>query len=230
MRNLVTLFCCMIIIISLMNSASLRADDSTEIKQLLSDLKGTESTKKRKAVRQIAEMGVAAKAAVPTLVSVLEKDRDVLVRRGAAEALGNIGGDPKMSIVALSKAMKDSDVEVIAAASVSLGKYGKQAVPTLQKALSDSDNQVRRYAAEAIAKIGPEAKEAVPQLIKAYQSEGPAMRRGNNSVKASYIQALGAIGPDAREAIPIFEAFLAERNVDRELRRLVTDAMSKIKK
>lgn len=211
-------------------SPPVRADESTELKQLLSDLKGNEAVKKRKAVKQIATMGNSAKSAVPTLVWLLDKDRDVLVRRGAAEALGAISGDPKPTINALSKAMKDSDVEVIAAASVSLSKYGKQAMPTLQKALTDSDKEVRRNAAEAITKIGPDAKDAVPALLKAYQSEGPAVRRGNNSVKASYVEALGAIGPDAKEAIPVFEKFLEERNADRELRRVVTDALRKIKK
>lgn len=205
------------------------ADESTQLKQLISELKGNEAVKKRKAVKQVAGMGASAKPAIPVLVSLLEKDRDGLVRRGAAEALGAIGGEPKVTIAALSKALKDSDAEVIAAASVSLSKYGKQAVPTLQQALTDSDNQVRRYAAEAIAKIGPDAKDAVPALIKAYQSEKPAMRRTSNNVKASYVEALGAIGPDARQAIPIFEAFLNERNPDRELRRVVTDAMRKIK-
>ena len=209
----------------------LHADDSGDLKLLLADLKSNESVKKRKAIKQIAEMGSSAQSAVPTLIVILERERDVLVRRGAAEALGTIAGDPKLTIAALAKSLKDSDVEVIAAASMSLSKYGSKAVPTLQKALSDSDNQVRRYAAEAIAKIGPDAKDAVPALIKAYQSEGPVnMRRGNNAVKASYVEALGAIGPDAKEVVPIFEAFLNERNPDRDLRRLVTEALRKIKK
>lgn len=211
-------------------SPSLKADETNDLKQLLSDIKSGESVKKRKAIRQITSMGTAAKSATPALISILDKDRDVLVRRGAAEALGAVGGDAKVTIAALAKALKDSDVEVIAAASVSLSKYGKQAVPTLQKALADTDNQVRQHAAEAIAKIGPDAKDAVPVLIKAFQSEAPARRRGDNSVKASYVEALGAIGPDAKDAIPIFEAFLAERNADRELRRVVTEAMRKIKK
>jgi HEAT repeat protein len=103
-------------------------------------------------------------------------------------------------------------------------------VPSLQEALGDKDNQVRRHAADALAKIGPDAKDAVPDLLKAYQTEGTKAKRGNSTVKASYVEALGAIGPDAKEAIPVFEAFLAERNPDRELRRVVTEAMRKIKK
>lgn len=210
--------------------AFLRADESNELKQLLADLKTSEAVKKRKAVKQIINMGTAAKAATPTLISVLERDRDPLVRRGAAEALGVVGGDTKTTINALAKAMNDSDVEVIIVSSISLSKYGKQAVPALQEALADKDNQVRKHAAEALAKIGPDAKDAVPDLLKAYQAEGKQMKRGTNTVKASYVEALGAIGPNAKDAIPVFEAFLAERNADRELRRVVTEAMRKIKK
>lgn len=206
------------------------AQESNQIQQLIGDLKGNEAVKKRKAVKEIAKLGTDAKSANPYLIKVLEKDRDVLVRRGAAEALGVTGGDANTTIPALTKALKDNDVDVIAAASVSLRKYGKKAVPALREALSDKDNQVRKHAADALAALDADAKDAVPDLIKAYQSEAPNMRRGNVQVKASYINALGEIGPDAKEAVPVFEAFLAERNPDRQLRRVVTDALRKIKK
>lgn len=223
---------CLVLLVGLylVNSSPLFADESTDLKQLLTDLKTNEAVKKRKAVKQITSMGTAAKAATPSLIYLLERDRDALVRRGAAEALGVVGGEAKSTIAALAKAMNDSDLEVITVASVSLSKYGKQAVPALQEALGDKDNQVRRHAAEALAKIGPDAKDAVPELLKAYQAEGKQMKRTTSIVKASYVEALGAIGPDAKEAIPVFEAFLAERNPDRELRRVVTEAMRKIKK
>ncbi|HQR05770.1 MAG TPA: HEAT repeat domain-containing protein [Gemmatales bacterium] len=226
MRNCLVLLASLLLIVPF----PICADDSTDLKQLLIDLKTNEGVKKRKAVKQITIMGSAAKAAAPSLINLLERDRDALVRRGAAEALGVVGGDAKPTIAALAKAMNDSDLEVMTVASVSLSKYGKQAVPVLQEALADKDNQVRRHAAEALAKIGPDAKDAVPDLLKAYQSEGKQMKRNTNTVKASFVEALGAIGPDAKEAIPIFEAFLAERNPDRELRRVITEAMRKIKK
>ncbi len=212
--------------------ASCRADESTDLKQLRADLKSGEAVKKRKAVKQIIEMGSAAKSMAPDLINLLDRDRDVLVRRGAAEALGAVGGETKSTIAALARAMNDNDLEVISVASISLSKLGKQAVPSLREGLADKDNQVRRHAAEALAKIGPDAKDAVSDLLKAYEAEGTKTKqRGNNSVKASYVEALGAIGPDAKEAIPVFEAYLAEKKgQDRELRRVMTEAMRKIKK
>jgi HEAT repeat protein len=207
-----------------------RADEEGTLKQLMNDLKTGEAVKKRKALNQIIAMKTAAKAAAPLVAGLLERDRDVLIRRSAAEALGVIGADSKLTIASLSKAMSDVDSEVIARAALSISRYGKDAVPTLRKALKEQDNQVRRHAADALANIGPDAKEAVPELLEAFKTESPAMRRGNN-VRASYVIALGNIGPDAKPALPFFKAYLEERkNNDRELRRVITEAVRKIEK
>lgn len=206
------------------------ADDSKDqLRQVSADLKSSEAVKKRKAVKTAGQMGSSAKPLTPLLIQLLDKDRDVLVRRGTAEALGNIGGDPKSTIQALARALKDEDEEVITHASTSLSKYGKDAVPSLRAALKEKDNKVRQHAAEAISRIGPDAKDATGDLLKAYAAEAPNMRRGN-IVKATYVIALGNIGPDAKEAIPVFEAFLKERNPDRQLQRVVNEALRKIKK
>jgi HEAT repeat protein len=207
-----------------------RADEEGNLKQLISDLKTGESVKKRKALNQIIAMKTAAKSTAPLVAGLLQNDKDVLIRRSAAEAMGVIGADTKLTIAALSKAMKDTDSEVIARAALSISRYGKDAVPTLRKALKEQDNQVRRHAADALANIGPDAKEAVPELLEGFKTESPNMRRGNN-VRASYVIALGNIGPDAKAALPLFKAYLEERkNNDRELRRVINDAVKKIEK
>jgi HEAT repeat protein len=212
----------------LSTTTTLTADDSKDrLKQVTADLKSNEAVKKRKAIKQVGQMGSAAKSLTPQLISILENDKDVLVRRGTAEALGTIGGEPKVIIAALAKALRDEDEEVITYATTSLGKFGKDAVPTLRLALKEKDNKVRQHAAEAISRIGPDAKEAVSDLLKAYEAEAPNMRRGN-IVKATYVIALGNIGPDAKAAIPVFKKFLEERNPDRQLQRVVREALKKI--
>lgn len=204
-------------------------DNKDQLRQISTDLKSNEAVKKRKAIKQAGQMGATAKPLAPLLINMLDKDRDVLVRRGAAEALGNIGSEPKSTIPALARALNDEDEEVITLASASLSKFGKDAVPSLRAGLKEKDNKVRLHAAEALSRIGPDAKEAVGDLLKAYEAEAPNMRRGN-VVKATYVIALGNIGPDAKEAIPVFEAFLKERNPDRQLQRVVNEALRKIKK
>lgn len=206
-----------------------QADESTNVKQLIADLKKQEAVKKRKTVKQLSAMGTQAREAGPVMIALLEKDRDPLIRRGAAEALGNIGADRKASIKALAKAMNDDDAEVIATASASLSKFGKDAVPVFREGLVSKDNEIRKQSAEALARIGPDAKEAVPELIKAFQTETPTPRKGN-TIKATYAAALGSIGPDAKAAIPVLEAFLEQRVPDQQLRRTTQEALRKIKK
>jgi HEAT repeat protein len=206
------------------------AQESSELALLLSDLKSGGAVKKRQAASAIGALGKSARSAAPTLVGLLEKDRDSLVRRNVAESLGEIGGDPKIVVPALSKALKDSDPDVMAASAMALGKIGKPALGALRKALSDSDHLVRKNAANALTKIGPEAREAVPDLITAFKAESPAGRRRDNSYKASFAEALGAIGPDAKAAVTPLEESIAERGVDREFRRVVNEALRKIKK
>lgn len=217
------------LIITLLGGPAI-GDDPPELAGLLKDLKSNEAVKKRKAAKAIGELGKSARSAAPTLVSVLERDRDSLVRQNTAEALGEVGGDPKKVIPALGKAMKDPDQDVMSAAAMALAKFGKPAVPTLRKALAEDDNLVRKNAAEALAKIGPEAKDAVDDLVNALKNEKPAMRRRDNSFKASYVEALGAIGPGAMPAVKYLEESIAARNVDREYRRVVNEALRKIKK
>ncbi len=206
------------------------ADDPPELAGFVKDFRSAEAVKKRKAAKSIGELGPAAKSAAPALANVLQRDRDSLTRQNAAEALGQINGEGRTAIPALARAMKDEDREVMSAAALALAKYGKAAVPTLKKALADDDNLVRKNAAEAIAKIGPEAKDAVDDLVNALKNEKPAMRRRDNSFKASYVEALGAIGPSAKSAVKYLEESIAARNVDREYRRVVTEALRKIKK
>jgi len=217
------------LIITLLGGSAF-SDDPPELAALLKNLKSTEAVMKRKAAKSIGELGPAARSAAPALTSVLQRDRDSLVRQNAAEALGRINSEPKTTIPALAKAMKDEDREVMTAAALALARYGRAAVPVLRKSLGDNDTLVRKNAAEALAKIGPEAKDAVDDLVKALKNEKPAMRRRDNSSKASYVEALGAIGPGAKPAVKYLEASIAERNVDREYRRVVNEALGKIKK
>jgi HEAT repeat protein len=211
-------------------SNRLFAQDRSEVAQLVQDLKSQEGVKRRKAAASVGNLGAAARPALPTLLSVLERDRDSLVRRNLATALGEIGGEPRTIVPALAKSLKDSDPDVMAAAAASLVKFGKPAVPTLRRALSDNDHLVRKNAAEALGKMGPDASDAVSDLIAAFKGESPAGRRRDNSYKATFAEALGQIGPEAKAAIPVLEQSIAERNVDREFRRVVTEALRKMKK
>jgi HEAT repeat protein len=126
--------------------------------------------------RQLASLGrptalaQEARQALPALVKAAEDD-DPDLRLSAVKVLGQIQGEPVLTLPALCSALRDDkDRDVRWAAALALGEYGEVAapvVPELIGALADDDVQVRVGAATALGKIGPKAITALPALIRA---------------------------------------------------------------
>lgn len=114
------------------------------------------------AALELGRLGEEARPAVRLLVDCLG-DRDWLVRRQAAEALGPIG-DP-VAVEPLIEVVEDRDGEwgVRTAAARSLGLLGDpRAVKPLIDVLNDMNAHVRHMAVIALGRIGtPEAVEAL---------------------------------------------------------------------
>ena len=107
-------------------------------------------------------------AAIPRLLIALE-NADADVRRTAASALGQIGGE--VAIPGLLTALEDSDDQVRWRAASALGEIGGEAtILGLLTALEDSNDQVRWSAAQALGKIGGEA--AIAALLTALEDLG----------------------------------------------------------
>src|SRR5262249_17257568 len=75
----------------------------------------------------LGEIGPAAKAAVPALISAL-KDQDWEVRRATANALGKIGPAPKDAVPGLMVALKDPESVVRSSAAAALKEIALGAV------------------------------------------------------------------------------------------------------
>ena len=111
--------------------------------------------------------------AVELLIKALDdkEDNDAVLRgfrRGAAEALGNIGD--ARAVEPLIKALGEDKSEVRWPAAGALGKIGdKRAVDPLIEELGDDDESVNSSAAEALGEIGD--ARAVEPLIKALGNE-----------------------------------------------------------
>jgi HEAT repeat protein len=128
------------------------------------------------AVRQaaamaLAELGDAAKDAVPGLAAAL-KDPDVTVRATAAGALAEIGPVAGDAIPALVAALKDSDIDVRGGAAYALGEIcvrldsiddarrNRSAITALSQVLKDDpEASVRTAAADAIGKLQAPAEQ-----------------------------------------------------------------------
>jgi HEAT repeat protein len=97
-------------------------------------------------------------------------DKDPEIVRGAALALGNIGGaEADEAVRVLQRALADGDRLTriqVSAALANIGEGAAPAIPELIRALDDKDAEIRRNAAFALSRIGPKAAIAIPVLAR----------------------------------------------------------------
>lgn len=161
-------------------------------------------------------LATLGKPAVPQLIREL-KSHDPLVRRQAAEALGEIQ-DPR-AVDPLGDVLKDKDALIRRHAVKALGKIkDAQAVPLLIGVLNDDEEQshVRMTAAEALGDIRD--KRAVGPLVS-------ALTNSHWTVRRSAAIALGTIR-DPRAVEPLIAAL---QDGDASVRSHVVDALGAIK-
>jgi len=105
--------------------------------------------------------------AVEPILDML-RDREPIVRAGAAGALGDIGD--RKAVEPLIDSLKDEAPSVRWGAALSLGKLkDKRAIDPLIQRLNDEDRIVRRIAAEALGNMG--AASATGPLKEALEKE-----------------------------------------------------------
>jgi HEAT repeat protein len=153
----------------------------------------------------LAEMGPAAKDAVPQLTSLLSDDEPE-VRMEAVMALGEIGPDAVAAAPALIKTLADTTPAVRYAAGFSLGKIGATAaLPALEKAEHDPDPFFSLVAAWAVAKLKPEDKEslttAIDLIVAALKNQDDHVRRGAAKALWELNAPLEAVGPALMAAL-----------------------------
>jgi serine/threonine-protein kinase len=182
---------------------------------------------------------------------------DSNVRWRAAEALGNMGGEARPAVPAITALLRDRNEVVRWRAAEALGKVGpeaREAVPALVAALSGPPGLLTTEAAKALGRIGPSGRESVPALARALgntevftrreaakalvrmgASGAPAvdaliaaLRDKDKVVRAEAARALGRVGPGARAAVPALTA--ASRDSDDLVRLAATQALELVQK
>ena len=164
-------------------------------------------------------------------IELLSKPADASVRAQAAEALGFLAREsrltyggfsdvpidsvdpPKLSdeklrpmVAALVAGLSDSEGSVRASSAVALSWIGPRAnaaVAALTRQLDDADADARKSALTAIGRMGPLASEAIPRLQALLTNGGG---RGQTDVA----EALRLIGADPDSFVPTLIANLAE--------------------
>jgi len=130
------------------------------------------------------------KSAVEPLIPFL-KDRNVDVRRGAAEALGKLGD--ARAVDPLIACLKDRNVSMRRIAATALGNLGdERAVDPLIACLNDKDDSVRNLVAHALGELGDEraAKPLIACLKHKHQDYQDSV-----VLQRIVAEALGKLGP-----------------------------------
>jgi len=157
------------------------------LRPLLSCLEDDRERVYRSAVRALSLIG---EPIVERLIEVLDNEQqNPRIRRGVAEALGEIGD--VRAIPHLIDIFHTRDADLKQAAEIALGKMGKPAVEPLIAALPTQDVETALGAVEALRRIG---EAAIPYLIDALDGEGP-------EVRGAAMKALTRIGEPAIPAL-----------------------------
>ncbi|MDA1273825.1 MAG: HEAT repeat domain-containing protein [Verrucomicrobia bacterium] len=192
-------------------NASVRADAagalgmglnaSSAVPDLIRLLGDSDVTVRRSAAFAMSFIGSDAKAAIPTLTTMLS-DEERATRGLAITALG--GRDPSIpgigtpAIPVVREALRNGSDHGRAAAATVLGRMRGQAeaaVPDLVNALEDTSAEVRLRAAWALGQIEIETGNVVAALIKALDDPVPKVRE-------AAVEALGNLDGAASESVP----------------------------
>src|SRR5262249_50793592 len=141
-------------------------------------LRSSDSLERRLASHALAEIGPAAREAVPALTEAL-RDPESFVSVWAAAALARVQPENPDAIAALVVGMRDGIAFVHSLAAWHLGRLGpghpgiESAVPELRELLNDSDPNVRTEALVALEDLA--GKGAPPAELKSLApTAGPA--------------------------------------------------------
>lgn len=131
-------------------------------------------TVRHSAVYAIGRISPKPDVVLTTLVAAIQKDKGLYVRMRAAEVVGGLGPAANEAVPVLVAAMKnDKSDSVRSNAAVAIGRIGSlESIPEIIEVMqSDKNEFARSGAARALAEFGPAAKEAIPALKQARDSD-----------------------------------------------------------
>ena len=144
-------------------------------------------------------LSISRSSSITVLIKAL-KDKNVIVRVHAIEALGRIGD--RSYVPVLAEALGNKNIAVRVYAIEALGRIGDHScVPVLIGALGDKNTMIRSNAIEALGRIGD--RSCVPVLIEALGDK-------NTMIRSNAIEALGRIGD--RSCVPALMEALKDKS------------------
>ena len=172
----------------------LGGDAKPAVSSLISLLKDSDPHIRTVSGKSLLLIGDPPPEALPIFIEMLNTPEKLI----AAKALSNYKAQAKEAIPALTKLLRDPDIDVRWNASKTLGKIGpdsKVSIAEIVAQLQDEQALVREHAAEALGDIGLDAAIAIPELVRVLTDPDTRVRR-------DAIRSLGQVGPDAKKFIP----------------------------
>jgi S1-C subfamily serine protease/HEAT repeat protein len=172
-------------------------NDLPMVQQMLRD---TEVEKKRWAAETLEKMGNDARPAMTDMISIMNLEKDGLVRQPLARAAGKFGRDAKdLAKGPLEEMLKDEDRDNRLAACEGLASlYGATSdLESLKKLLKHEDADFRSVAAKGIMKMGRNAKPVLNDLYEVAKSDSGEIRK-------AFLLLVASLDPaDAKVAGPL---------------------------
>jgi len=213
--------------------------EGADLRELIARLGNSDNFKRREAAKELSELGPEAKSALPALRKAM-RDKDLFVRRFAAEAMGKIaaGTGDKDTVSVLFLATNDEKEEVQKAAIEALALMGQAATDALVSILKDSGKTafVRKKAAQGIGNIGMSARRAIPpltDLVSGKMKTGKVQKKGKNlnddDIRPDAATALGSVAKkDDTEAIEALKGVAEGKQKNKSLQKAASEALRKI--
>jgi HEAT repeat protein len=156
-----------------------KTDDAVPVLQSALQIKD-DWTAQMWAADALADIGPAAKAAVPELTACLKSDSRYAVT-SSCEALGKIGPDATAAVPALTEQLQRSDdayTRVCIARALWRINRSDKSLPVFEDAIKNSgDFMAVSEAAEAIGEMGPQAAGSAPLLKPLLKDSDPFVRK-----------------------------------------------------
>jgi len=166
-------------------------------------LKHPDSKIRAAAAQMLADIGPAARPAVPELLNQALHDPVLYAGTTAAGALPKIDlAAARQVMAAYVPALHDADTDNRREACAMLGSLGpvaKPAVPALGAALDDPQETVRMHAVGALGEIGIPASVVIPTLAKALHDPSPVVRHRAVSQFAFSMPPIESVVPYLKE-------------------------------
>jgi HEAT repeat protein len=182
--------------------AAENAQKPATIPDLIQQLSSNDFHVRQRAAKQLGNLGLAARDAVPGLGKLLH-DAYPDVRSSAAKALGQIG---TLAVPTLFEALKDPEIKSraqIANALAWIGPPAKEAVPVLTDLLKSNWEPARIEALIALGEIGTDSQATLSSVVRLLADQSERVRE----------RALATLKQNGPAAIPILREALKDKSL-----------------